>query len=72
MSKPFQRLMRYPMLLDDMLKNTEPGHPDEELLKAALDQVKEIASHINLEKTMVEEDEKVLGALAKAIGETVE
>ena len=37
--QPVQRVPRYRMLLEDLLKVTEEGHPDEAPLKDALEKV---------------------------------
>ena len=34
---PVQRILKYHLLLRELTKHTEPGHPDQEKLKEALD-----------------------------------
>eukprot|EP01120_Amphizonella_sp_Union-15-10_P007200 TRINITY_DN2409_c0_g1_i3.p1 TRINITY_DN2409_c0_g1~~TRINITY_DN2409_c0_g1_i3.p1 ORF type:complete len:157 (+),score=17.76 TRINITY_DN2409_c0_g1_i3:86-556(+) len=44
---PCQRIPRYILLLQDLLKNTPSHHPDFEDLQKALDETKEVANAIN-------------------------
>ena len=44
---PVQRIPRYKMLLEDMLKHTPEDHPDHENLRNALKLVSEIAKSVN-------------------------
>lgn len=46
---PVQRVPRYSLLLDDLLKHTSEGHPDRELLANAVQKIKEVATNVNLE-----------------------
>jgi hypothetical protein len=48
--KPVQRMLRYPLLLDDLISKTSPDHPDLENLKAASKEVKELAAKIEGQK----------------------
>lgn len=43
---PVQRIPRYSMLLQDMVKNTWPHHADYESLTAALKTILELASYV--------------------------
>jgi hypothetical protein len=45
--KPAQRLLKYPLLLSDLLKYTPVDHPDYPAIKQALDQIKDAAGRIN-------------------------
>lgn len=45
--KPVQRVMRYPLLLMELLSATPDGHPDKAPLAAAVHAVKEINVNIN-------------------------
>ncbi|XP_033886856.3 dynamin-binding protein-like isoform X1 [Acipenser ruthenus] len=45
--KPVQRVMRYPLLLMELLNTTPESHPDKRLLAQAVDCVKEINVNIN-------------------------
>eukprot|EP00903_Cladosiphon_okamuranus_P017118 g15771.t1 len=44
---PIQRIPRYKLLLEGMLKNTEKDHPDRPLLQNAIEQISDVASFIN-------------------------
>jgi len=44
---PVQRIPRYNLLLDDLLKNTDDSHPDKESIAAALLVMKGVADHVN-------------------------
>ncbi|KAF1974023.1 hypothetical protein BU23DRAFT_121706 [Bimuria novae-zelandiae CBS 107.79] len=48
--KPVQRLLRYPLLLNELLKNTLPDHPDLETLKQASEAITSIATRIDTAK----------------------
>jgi hypothetical protein len=45
--KPAQRLLKYPLLLTDLLKYTSTDHPDYPAIKQALEQIKDAAGRIN-------------------------
>jgi hypothetical protein len=45
--KPAQRLLKYPLLLGDLLKYTPMDHPDYPAIKQALEQIKDAAGRIN-------------------------
>ena len=51
---PVQRVMRYSMLLEELLKKTPPQHPDEEPLRSAVAMTKGMANFINEIKRDVE------------------
>jgi hypothetical protein len=51
---PIQRIPRYVMLLEDLLKHTPNPHVDYENLAAALNKMKEVAITINEKKREVE------------------
>jgi hypothetical protein len=44
---PIQRIPRYVLLLTELLKHTEPSHPDHELLQKAIPLVKDVAEFVN-------------------------
>jgi len=48
--KPVQRMLRYPILLDQLIAATTPDHPDLPMLKAANEAIKRIAERIDLAK----------------------
>lgn len=45
--KPVQRLMKYPLLLHELLNSTPASHPDHEALQDALLAMKNISMNIN-------------------------
>ncbi|KAH3758401.1 guanine nucleotide exchange factor [Pelomyxa schiedti] len=47
---PVQRIPRYVLLLNDMLRSTPVSHPDHRLLAEALSSIKELADYINEHK----------------------
>ena len=47
---PMQRVPRYRMLLEDLLKHTDAGHPDEAPMRKALSEVQEVALLLNESK----------------------
>lgn len=44
---PMQRILKYPLLLKELLKHTPAGHPDKDALPIALNAVQELARYIN-------------------------
>lgn len=48
--KPVQRMLRYPLLLDDLIKQTPADHPDLSDLKAANETIRQIAARIEMAK----------------------
>lgn len=48
--KPCQRMLKYHMLLEQLLDATDPDHPDLPQLKAAYDGIKQIGERINMAK----------------------
>ena len=57
--QPVQRVPRYRMLLDDLLKYTDVDHADEAPLREALRAVSEVAMHMNEEKRHVDDRERM-------------
>ncbi|ANB12363.1 hypothetical protein AWJ20_614 [Sugiyamaella lignohabitans] len=49
--KPVQRLLKYPLLMDSLLKATNEGHPDYASLEMAAEQMRKCADHINSDKS---------------------
>jgi hypothetical protein len=45
--EPVQRIPRYKMLLEQLLKHTDDDHPDYESIRAALERVSSAATHNN-------------------------
>lgn len=48
--KPVQRICKYPLLLRELLKNTDDSHPDKESLQKALKAIENIVISINESK----------------------
>jgi hypothetical protein len=44
---PVQRIPRYKMLLEEVIKSTPDGHPDKDNLEKALKEIESVAWHIN-------------------------
>eukprot|EP00471_Norrisiella_sphaerica_P003906 CAMPEP_0184481608 /NCGR_PEP_ID=MMETSP0113_2-20130426/3159_1 /TAXON_ID=91329 /ORGANISM="Norrisiella sphaerica, Strain BC52" /LENGTH=1048 /DNA_ID=CAMNT_0026860827 /DNA_START=708 /DNA_END=3854 /DNA_ORIENTATION=+ len=57
---PIQRIPRYKMLLKEVIKNTEEGHPDLPDLHKATEAIAKVAKHINEEVTKAKNREKIL------------
>ncbi|MBN3271295.1 ARH37 factor, partial [Polyodon spathula] len=58
MVMPVQRIARYPLLLQNVLKNTEPSHPDYQPLQEAAIAAVELNIHINEYKRLREVADK--------------
>jgi len=56
---PVQRLPRYILLLNELVKHTEESHPDWELLHNALKRSKELTDEINIIKRETEEKQTI-------------
>eukprot|EP01129_Flabellula_baltica_P008184 TRINITY_DN3231_c0_g1_i2.p1 TRINITY_DN3231_c0_g1~~TRINITY_DN3231_c0_g1_i2.p1 ORF type:complete len:787 (+),score=174.19 TRINITY_DN3231_c0_g1_i2:31-2391(+) len=52
--QPIQRIPRYRMLLEDLMKNTPYTHPDYYLLNRSLAEIKETATYLNEAKRVAE------------------
>ncbi|KAI9787926.1 MAG: hypothetical protein M1816_007326 [Peltula sp. TS41687] len=80
--KPVQRLLKYPLLLTEILKYTPENHPDYTALEFALREIKAVSLRINDTKKRAELVEKVLkrkrkesdsrSGLSKALGRRTE
>eukprot|EP00466_Bigelowiella_natans_P003288 jgi/Bigna1/80538/fgenesh1_pg.72_\ len=57
---PIQRIPRYKMLLEEVIKNTEEGHSDLPDLTKATEAIAKVAKHINEEVTRNKNREKIL------------
>ena len=71
---PIQRVPRYKMLLEDVIKKTPEHHPDKESLKQALQQIGEVAQHIEerlkeheMTKTMLDLQNSLAGGQPKIL-----
>ncbi|XP_071511132.1 uncharacterized protein [Diadema antillarum] len=56
---PVQKICKYPLQLNELLKYTRPQHPDYEPLKGALDAMREVAQSINERKRRIEHIENI-------------
>lgn len=56
---PVQKICKYPLQLNELLKYTPVTHPDHEPIKGALDAMKKIATLINERKRKMESIEKL-------------
>lgn len=57
---PIQRIPRYRLLLQDLMRHTPNEHPDYSSLKAALEQIEQVALHLNVSMKSAEEASKIL------------
>lgn len=67
-SKPFQRLLKYPLLFQNLLYNTSPSTREYEATLAMVDQVQQIVRSIEDEKTSSEDRERARDAWARIEG----
>ena len=68
LSKPFQRLLKYPLLLQNLLYNTDPSTKEYEATVAMVEEVEHIIRSIEDEKTAVEERVKTRDVFARIEG----
>jgi hypothetical protein len=68
LSKPFQRLLKYPLLFQNLLFNTDPSLKEYEATLAMVDEVEDIVRTIEDEKASSEEREKTRDAWARIDG----
>ncbi len=68
LSKPFQRLLKYPLLFQNLLFNTSPSTREYEATLAMVDEVEAIVRSIEDEKTSSEERERARDAWARVEG----
>eukprot|EP00026_Physarum_polycephalum_P000969 Phypoly_transcript_00970.p1 GENE.Phypoly_transcript_00970~~Phypoly_transcript_00970.p1 ORF type:complete len:1129 (-),score=252.32 Phypoly_transcript_00970:187-3573(-) len=61
---PIQRIPRYNLLLQDLLKNTPEGHPDRAKLLNSLETNKKVAEHINANLKQADNTRKIVSAVA--------
>lgn len=69
---PIQRLPRYVLLLQDLLKNTPPDHIDYEQLDSACTQMKEVTDHVNKGKREAEGLSEIFNIQERLEGRNVE
>ena len=68
LSKPFQRLLKYPLLFQNLLFNTDPSLKEYEATLKMVDDVEEIVRSIEDEKASSEEREKTRDVWARIEG----
>jgi len=68
LSKPFQRLLKYPLLFQNLLFNTDPSLKEYEATLVMVDDVEEIVRSIEDEKASMEEREKTRDVWARIEG----
>ena len=68
LSLPMQRVPRYVLLLEELLKATPSHHCDHELVKKALDKCKEVAREINESVRLREKREELIELAAQLEG----
>ncbi|XP_041482358.1 uncharacterized protein LOC121429433 isoform X2 [Lytechinus variegatus] len=56
---PVQKICKYPLQLNELLKYTRPQHPDFQPLKSALEAMREVAQSINERKRRIEHIENI-------------
>jgi hypothetical protein len=54
LTKPTTRLARYPLLLENVLKYTEPGNPDKDDIPVAMKMIKDLLTRVNAESGKAE------------------
>ncbi|WWC96868.1 hypothetical protein V866_003743 [Kwoniella sp. B9012] len=68
LSKPFQRLLKYPLLFQNLLFNTDPSLKEYEATLSMVDQVEEIVRSIEDQKSDEEERERTRDVWARIDG----
>ncbi|RIA87812.1 hypothetical protein C1645_739835 [Glomus cerebriforme] len=63
--KPVQRVLKYPLLLQQIVALTKPSHPDFEELKSAFTEIQNVAERINEIKRRKDIVEKIVGSKKK-------
>lgn len=66
--QPVQRILRYKLLLEDLVKNTPPQHSDLPNLQKALNMVLELADNVNKAKAIEEHSAKLLSIEKSLVG----
>eukprot|EP00039_Didymoeca_costata_P029356 m.24317 g.24317 ORF g.24317 m.24317 type:complete len:987 (-) comp7596_c0_seq1:197-3157(-) len=67
---PFQRILKYPLLLNDLVKHTPDNHPDTSNLKKTLNSFKDMATFVNTTKAQTEAKEELFKKM-KGISEEI-
>ncbi|KAL9649455.1 hypothetical protein ABK040_000694 [Willaertia magna] len=66
---PIQRIPRYRLLLQDLIKHSGPDHPDYQGLKNALDKICEVADHLNNTMKIIDGTNEILKIQGQFYGE---
>ncbi|GES84175.1 Rho guanyl nucleotide exchange factor [Rhizophagus clarus] len=69
--KPVQRVLKYPLLLQQIVSLTNPSHPDFEELKRAFTEIQNVAERINEIKRRKDIVEKIVGSKKKTDADLV-
>ncbi|CAB5395707.1 unnamed protein product [Rhizophagus irregularis] len=69
--KPVQRVLKYPLLLQQIVSLTNPSHPDFEELKRAFSEIQNVAERINEIKRRKDIVEKIVGSKKKTDADLV-
>ncbi|CAG8555199.1 12545_t:CDS:10 [Dentiscutata erythropus] len=64
--KPVQRVLKYPLLLQQILSLTKPSHPDYEHLQFSFSEITKVAERINEIKRRKDIVEKIVGSKKKS------
>ena len=64
---PMQRVLRYPLIIENLMKCSGKNHPDHNQLLVALDGMRDLNMHINQTKADMEDTIKPLQTLEKLI-----
>ena len=64
---PMQRVLRYPLIIENLMKCSGKNHPDHNQLLVALDGMRDLNMHINQTKADMEDTIKPLQTLKKLI-----
>eukprot|EP01117_Protostelium_nocturnum_P009756 TRINITY_DN3487_c0_g1_i2.p1 TRINITY_DN3487_c0_g1~~TRINITY_DN3487_c0_g1_i2.p1 ORF type:complete len:1224 (+),score=478.26 TRINITY_DN3487_c0_g1_i2:243-3914(+) len=70
--EPVQRIPRYQLLLENLVKKTWVEHPDRSALASALEKIKETAHYVNTKKREAEDVAKVTETESKLYGKGLE
>nr|CAG4717260.1 unnamed protein product [Naegleria fowleri] len=66
---PIQRIPRYRLLLQDLIKHSGPDHPDYKGLKNALDKICEVADHLNNTMKIIEATNDIIKIQSQFYGD---
>lgn len=66
--KPVQRLCKYPLLLDQLRKNTNPDFVDYERLERCFASIQDVVEQVNRQREDEEAREQIAGVIAKLDG----